>query len=140
MGLFDKMKGTMDQARDMQEQAMKQAGMASGMPGLGDPAAQGAMGDANAMNASGAEMRRLWAEGLDGTAVIKDFRDSGERLAGNTVLDLDMVVTVAGGEPYAVTHRMTIAGSDTSAYGPGSEYAVKVDPEDRQKLTFAPQA
>ena len=34
---------------------------------------------------------------------------------------------------------LTIAGSDTSAYQPGSEYAVKVDPENRQNLTFAPQ-
>ena len=34
--------------------------------------------------------------------------------------------------------RMTIAGTDTSAYEAGSEYAVKVDPENRQNLTFAP--
>jgi hypothetical protein len=134
MGLFKNMKDTMDQARAMQEQAMAQAGAAGGAGG-----SAGLMADANTLNASGAEMRRLWAEGLDGSAVIRGFQDTGERLAGNAVLDLDMVVTVAGGEPYEVTHRMTIAGTDTSAYGAGSEYAVKVDPENRANLTFAPQ-
>lgn len=137
MGLFKGMKDSMDQAKQLQEQAAAQMAAAGGAGAMG---AGGAMAqDAAAINASGAEMRRLWAEGLDGSAVIKDFRDTGERLAGNSVLDLDMVVTVAGGEPYTVTHRMTIAGSDTSAYQPGSEYAVKVDPENRQNLTFAPQ-
>ncbi len=137
MGLFKGMKDSMDQAKQMQEQAAAQMAAAGGMGAMG--AGGDVAADAAALNASGAEMRRLWAEGLDGSAVIKDFRDTGERLAGNTVLDLDMVVTVAGGEPYQVTHRMTIAGADTSGYQPGSEYAVKVDAENRQNLTFAPQ-
>ena len=135
MGLFKGMKDSMAQAKEMQAAAAQQMGGA--MPGM-DAASAATMADANAINASGAEMRRLWAEGLDGSAVLKGFTDTGERLAGNTVLDLQMVVTIAGGEPYEVTHRMTIAGSDTSAYEAGSEYAVKVDPENRQNLTFAP--
>ncbi len=139
MGLFKGMKDSMEQARQLQEQAAAQMGGTAGMPGMDASSAAG-MADANAINAGGAEMRRLWAEGLDGTAILKGFTDTGERLAGNTVLDLQMVVTVAGGEPYEVTHRMTIAGADTSAYEAGSEYAVKVDPENRQNLTFAPQA
>jgi hypothetical protein len=139
MGLFKNVKGSMDTARQMQEQAAAAMGGTAGMPGM-DAASAATMGDANAINASGAEMRRLWAEGLDGSGIIKGFTDTGERLAGNSVLDLQMVVTIAGGEPYEVTHRMTIAGSDTSAYEAGSEYAVKVDPENRQNLTFAPQA
>lgn len=36
------------------------------------------------------------------------------------------------------TLRMTIAGANTAAYLPGSQYAVKVDPVDRTNLTFAP--
>lgn len=137
MGLFKGMKGSMDQARQMQEQAAAQIGGAGGMPGM-DASSAAAMADANAINASGAEMRRLWAEGLDGDAILKGFTDTGEPLAGNSVLDLNLVVTLAGGEPYEVTHRMTIAGTDTSPYEAGSEYAVKVDPENRQNLTFAP--
>ncbi len=131
MGLFKGMKDSMAQAKEMQ------AAAGGAMPGM-DASSASMMADANAINASGAEMRRLWAEGLDGTAILKGFTDTGEQLAGNTVLDLQMVVTIAGGEPYEVTHRMTIAGTDTSAYEAGSEYAVKVDPENRQNLTFAP--
>jgi hypothetical protein len=131
MGLFKGMKDSMAQAKAMQ------AAAGGEMPGM-DASSASLMADANAMNASGAEMRRLWAEGLDGTAILKGFTDTGEQLAGNKVLDLQMVVTIAGGEPYEVTHRMTIAGTDTSAYEAGSEYAVKVDPENRQNLTFAP--
>ena len=135
MGLFKGMKDSMAQAKEMQAAAAAQMG--GGMPGM-DASSASLMADANAMNASGAEMRRLWAEGLDGTAILKGFTDTSEQLAGNKVLDLQMVVTIAGGEPYEVTHRMTIAGTDTSAYEAGSEYAVKVDPENRQNLTFAP--
>lgn len=131
MGLFDKMKTSMEQAKEMQ------AAAGGSLPGM-DASSASLMADANAINASGAEMRRLWAEGLDGSAVLKGFTDTGEQLAGNAVLDLQLVVTIDGGEPYEVTHRMTIAGTDTSAYAPGSQYAVKVDPEDRQNLTFAP--
>jgi hypothetical protein len=131
MGLFKGMKDSMAQAKAMQ------AAAGGEMPGM-DASSASLMADANAMNASGAEMRRLWAEGLDGTAILKGFTDTGEQLAGNKVLDLQMVVTIAGGEPYEGTHRMTIAGTDTSAYEAGSEYAVKVDPENRQNLTFAP--
>ena len=121
MGLFKGMKDSMAQAKEMQAAAAAQMG--GGMPGM-DASSASLMADANAMNASGAEMRRLWAEGLDGTAILKGFTDTGEQLAGNKVLDLQMVVT--------------IAGTDTSAYEAGSEYAVKVDPENRQNLTFAP--
>lgn len=119
MGFFSKAKDQMQQA----------AGAMS------SPA--GTMSDANTLNAAGAEMRRLWDVGLPGSAVIRDARDTGERIAGNTVLDLDLEVTVAGGEPYTITHRMTIAGSDTAPYAAGKQYNVKVDPEDRTNLTFA---
>ncbi len=131
MGLFKGMKDAMGDAKAMQEQAMASMGATGGMPA-------GTAEDAATLNSKGAEMRRLWAEGLDGDAILKDFTDTGERIAGNSVLDLDLVVTVAGGEPYPTTLRMTIAGSDTSAYLPGSQYAVKVDPVDRTNLTFAP--
>jgi hypothetical protein len=119
MGLFSKMK-------DAQRQ------------GMFDPAVHASLaGDAAKLNAGGQEMRRLWAEGIDGTAVIQSARDTGERLAGNTVLDLDLLVTTLGGEPYRTTLRMPIAGSDTSPYVPGKQYDVKVDAADRSKLVFS---
>ena len=62
MGLFKGMKDSMAQAKEMQDAAAAQMG--AGMPGM-DASSASLMADANAMNASGAEMRRLWDEGID---------------------------------------------------------------------------
>lgn len=93
--------------------------------------------EARTLNATGAEMRRLWAEGTSGSAQITAMADTGQRLAGNTVLQLELVVTPDGSEPYATTLRMPIGGDDVSPYAAGRRYAVKIDPRDRHKLTFA---
>ncbi len=93
--------------------------------------------EARTLNATGAEMRRLWAEGLSGGALITATRDTGERLAGNVVLELVLVVTPDRGAPYETTLRTPIGGDDIVPYAPGRQYAVKIDPQDRHKLTFA---
>lgn len=93
--------------------------------------------DAQALNAIGTEMRRLWAEGVAGSAVIVAATDTGTRLAGNVVLDLDLEVTVADAVPYPSRLRMPIAGDDVRPYAAGRRYAVKVDPQDPNKLTFS---
>jgi len=95
------------------------------------------MRDTDRINAHGREIRRLLIEGVAGRAVITDARDTGERLAGNAVLDLDLLVTLDGVEPYSTTLRTPIAGSDVSPYAAGSEYSVRVDPADRTNLAFA---
>ncbi len=92
---------------------------------------------ARTLNATGAEMRRLWAEGLSGSAVIQAAQDTGERLAGNAILQLRLLVTPDGGQEYETTVRMPIGGEDVAPYAAGSRYAVKIDPQDRDKLTFA---
>lgn len=86
---------------------------------------------------SGTEMRRLWADGLPGIATIIDTRDTGERLSGNTVLDLELSVARDGVEPYEATLRLPVVGDDTSPYAAGAEYNVRVDPQDRNRLTFS---
>jgi hypothetical protein len=93
--------------------------------------------DAATLNRLGAEMRRLWAEGVAGRATIQRAHDTGERLAGNAVLDLELLVLVAGHEPYAARLRTPIGGTDVTPYGPGAQYNVKVDPHDPHNLTFA---
>lgn len=93
--------------------------------------------EAVALNRLGAEMRRLWAEGLAGSATIEAVRDTGERLAGNAVVDVDLVVLVDGRAPYATTLRTPIGGTDVTPYRPGVRYNVKVDPQDPANLTFA---
>ena len=93
-------------------------------------------GDVSAVNAQGQEYRRLAQVGRPGNAVITSATDSGDRAAGNTVADLEMQVTPEGGETYPVTLRYIIAGTDLGPYAPGSSYSVKIDPEDRQNVTF----
>ena len=136
MGLFDRMKDAKDMmgnAQELQAQAMAQqqaAGM-SAMPTSADFAAR------DRINSQGQELRRLMAEGLAGNATITDARDTGERVAGNAVLDLDLAVTLDGGEPYTTTLNYMIAGADMTPYGAGHSYPVRVDPLDRSKLTFS---
>jgi hypothetical protein len=93
--------------------------------------------DAVILNAAGAEMRRLWAEGVPGSATIAAMRDTGRRLAGNSVLELDLVVTLVGRTPYTTTVRLPIGGTELGPYGAGARYNVKVDPQDRDRLTFS---
>ena len=93
-------------------------------------------GDVSAVNAQGQEYRRLAQVGLSGNAVITSAADSGDRAAGNTVADLELQVTPEGGETYPVSLRYIIAGTDLGPYAPGSSYSVKIDPENRQNVTF----
>lgn len=93
--------------------------------------------DAARINAHGREIRRLLVEGVQGRAVITCARDTGERLAGNVVLDLDLVVTIDGLRPYETTLRTPIAGADVEPYAAGHVYGVRVDPADRTNLAFA---
>jgi hypothetical protein len=93
--------------------------------------------DAARINAYGREIRRLLVEGVAGKALITGARDTGERLAGNYVLDVDLLVTVEGVAPYLTTLRTPIHGDDTAPYEAGCEYGVRVDPADRTNLAFA---
>jgi hypothetical protein len=137
MGLFDKFK-------NMQQDAMEQAKAAQQQYGGGDGSAMsaGAMptsqdfADRDAMQAQGNEYRRLLAEGLTGNATIVSADDTGERLHGNSVLDLKLAITPDGGDAYTTDLRYIIAGGDMSGYAPGSSYPVRIDPADRSKVTF----
>jgi hypothetical protein len=86
---------------------------------------------------SGSEMQRLWSDGLPARATVTQIRDTGQRLAGITVLDLDLAVTRDDGEPYETTLRLPIAGGEGGPFATGSEYNVRVDPQDRTRLVFA---
>ncbi len=111
MGLFDKLKG---------------AAQAVPTPS-----------SAASVNAHGQEIRRLLAEGEPGRATIDASRDTGERMAGNAVVELELSVVLDRGEAYATTLRMPIARTDMTPYAPGTSYAVRVDRADRTRLTFS---
>ena len=127
MGLFKNMKDSMKAGQDLSRQAMSAGGGVMSMPSAGDR---------DAVLAQGNEYQRLMQVGLTGNAVIGSAADTGERAAGNTVASLELQVTPDGGDPYPVTLRYIIAGSDLGPYAPGSSYSVRIDPEDRQNVTF----
>ena len=52
------------------------------------------------------------------------------------IANIDMHVTPEGGEPYPVALRYIIAGTDLSPYAPGSSLPVRIDPENRENVTF----
>jgi hypothetical protein len=122
MGLFKQMKESMG---NRPTQDMTAAGMT--MP---------SMGDRDRVLAQGNEYKRLMQVGLTGSAVIASAADSGERAAGNMVASLGMQVTPEGGEAYPVSMNYIIAGTDLGPYAPGSSYPVRIDPENRQNVTF----
>ena len=92
--------------------------------------------DRDAVMAQGNEYKRLAQVGLPGNAVIVSSADSGERAAGNTVAHLELQVTPEGGAAYPVSLQYIIAGTDLGPYAPGSSYSVKIDPENRENVTF----
>jgi hypothetical protein len=86
--------------------------------------------------AQGNEYKRLMEVGLIGSAVITSATDSGERAAGNMIASLELDVKLEGGEPYPVSMSFMIAGTDLGPYAPGSAYPVRIDPADRENVTF----
>src|SRR5262245_45203508 len=92
--------------------------------------------DRDRVMAQGNEYKRLMQVGLTGNAVIAEAPDSGERAAGNMVAALELQVTPDGGETYPVSMSYIIAGTDLGPYAPGSSYPVRIDPENRQNVTF----
>lgn len=127
MGLFKNMKDSMKAGQDLSRQATSAGGGVMSMPSAGDR---------DAVMAQGNEYKRLMQVGLTGNAVISSAADTGERAAGNTVADLELQVTPDGGDTYPVTLRYIIAGSDLGPYAPGSSYSIRIDPENRQNVTF----
>jgi hypothetical protein len=130
MGLFKQMK------QAMSPEAIKQ-GMELSKQSMSSPSGLApSKGDRDAVMAQGTEYKRLAQVGLPGNAVIVSASDSGERAAGNTVAHLELQVTPADGETYPVSLRYIIAGTDMGPYAPGSSYSVKIDPENRENVTF----
>ena len=124
MGLLNKMKDQIKTGAELSRQAMAQGG------------AVPTLADRDAVQAQGNEYRRLAEVGLPGRAVITASSDSGDRAAGNTVALLELDVTPEGAQTYPVSLRYIIAGSDLGPYAPGSSYSVRIDPENRDNVTF----
>lgn len=79
--------------------------------------------------------RRLHAgEGLRGSAVIRDFDDTGTTINDNPRVRLHLEVMLEGREPYEVERVETVSRLSTGRLLKGETLPVVVDPEDPEEL------
>lgn len=111
-------------------------GIAGGFRAMKDGVAQMSetMGD---MQATAAKAQRLNQVGRIGTATVTALRDTGVTINEDPEVELDLLVTLEGVEPYAVTHRQVIYRLAVAGFQPGATVPVKVDPQDLQSLIVA---
>lgn len=74
------------------------------------------------------------AAGLKGSAEVKSRSDSGRKLAGDSLFDVVLEVTLPGEAPFEVTHRQVIAAAAMGRWDTGAVFPVTVDPEDRNQV------
>jgi len=71
-----------------------------------------------------------------GNATVQSVSDAGVQINGAPVMDLNVLVTVAGQAPYPVTHRQVIALSQIPHFQPGASFPVRVDQADPSKIVI----
>lgn len=85
-------------------------------------------------SAEGAERRRIWKDGVDGTARILELNDTGARFNNHPRVELELEVTVADQPPYKAHCRALISELAIPRVQPDTSIKVKVDPADSSKL------
>ena len=145
MGMFKDMKGAFDVIRSDDLKELKKKSDAQPKRSMLDDVkmANQAMDNAQEMQAtmgqSGlsadpmANMATM-AGGLMGTATVTGLTETGTVMNNAPVVELDLQVTVGGGEPYQVKHRQLIAYSALPNFQPGKTFSVRVDQNDPTKL------
>jgi hypothetical protein len=78
----------------------------------------------------------LALRGVAGAATIQAVRFTGAVLDDHPTLELDLVITVDGGEPYALCHRQSVSRLAIPSFRPGAVVPVRVDPGDRSSVTL----
>ncbi len=137
MGIFKDVKNA---AKDMKDLADTGKQMQAEKYGTTNPFKQMGQGlsEANAavqsLQAEQAKMQHLLANGIAGTGVIKELRDTGMQVNYQPQFDIDLVVTIEGREPYDATIRQVVAMSVLPQFQPGAVMPVHVDPADTSSL------
>lgn len=108
-------------------------GVAGGFRAMKDGVAQTnqMLGD---MQAEGQKAQHLMLNGHVASAMITAVRDTGMTINDDPTVELDLVVSLDGAAPYAVTHRQTISRIAIPAFQPGATVPVRVDPIDQTSL------
>lgn len=75
-----------------------------------------------------------YSQTTPGNATVTAIQDTGTQINGSPVVELDLMVTVEGREPYPVKHRQVISPVVMANFQPGSTLTVRVDPADQSKI------
>ena len=81
--------------------------------------------------------RALREGGLDGSGVIIEIVDTGEKVAGNPIHDFHMDLILGDAPIERVVHREIVSSAAVGKYPIGEPKKVKVNAEDHTDLTFA---
>jgi hypothetical protein len=150
MGLFDSMGGTAAAGADWQKQAAEAQAMADKMmqdAGYGNAASDVTMANGAAMaatmgadrdkiQASADENNRILTIGSAAKATIVSKTDTGEKVAGNSVYQLELSVVPEGGTAYTVKKTEIIPPQTLTGYADGTTLDARVDPADKNKVAF----
>jgi hypothetical protein len=145
MGMFKDMKDAVgvvrsDELKELKKKADAQP-KTSMMDGL--KLANQAMDSAQEMQAtlaqSGMSMdpmqnMAMIAGATQGNAVVQAITDTGTQINGAPVVELDLLVTVPGKDPYPVKHRQLLSAVVLPNYQPGKMFSVRVDQTDPTKI------
>lgn len=137
MGIFKDMKDTAKNLKELQDTGKQ---MQQERYGTSNPFKQMSQGVAEAnqavqsIQAEQAKMQHLLANGIAGTATIKELRDTGMQVNYQPQFDIDLEVMIEGRDPYAATVRQVIAMSVLPQFQPGVTMPVHVDPADPASL------
>jgi hypothetical protein len=71
---------------------------------------------------------------VDAAATVTQFAPTGMIIAGRTVIELQLLVTLPGGIPLPVTHSTAVEMGQISRLVPGARLAVTLDPSDPASL------
>jgi len=147
MGMFKDMKGAFDVIRSDELKELKKKADAQPKTSMMDGVKvanqamdsaqemQGALGQSGLSANPMANMATM-AGGLMGTATVTALTETGTEINNAPVMELDLQVTIGGGEPYAVKHRQLIGYSALPNFQPGKSFSVRVDQNDPTKLVI----
>jgi hypothetical protein len=79
---------------------------------------------------------KLLKNGVSARAVIKELSDTGVTVNNAPQIKLLLEVYPPTGIPYLVQTKMLISRLQTSSFQPGMELAVKIDPDDKDKVAI----
>ncbi|HEX2085667.1 MAG TPA: hypothetical protein VHF89_08300 [Solirubrobacteraceae bacterium] len=134
MGFFKDLRNVQKQAKDMTPPEYRGMGGLMRMSKDGMAQMSQTMGQ---MQADAQKAQHLSVNGRPGTATITGLRQTGTFVNENPEVEMDLMVSVEGMEPYATTHRQVIAMIASAQFQPGATVPVKVDPAEPTSLIVA---